>query len=268
MVSRAVLLGLALLAMACGQEKTVIYVYPDGYTPPDATDDAPPFTWGDAEDGSPEPGDKDALRPHDDLGAPEATPDAAPEGAPDVPVPADTAEYWPEGVEPLPEVIEVVEVVVPDAPTHDCAPLGIPEQWSGTFDGEIVSNIPDFGDYTFNGPVYGDIAFTIACYNAKYIVQGQLNGGASNCALASGCPFVATMSGYYDPAAKKIQGSLVDGSIDFSVVKVLAEGGYEGELSGTTLSGSWTGEKTGITPTSLSWVTATGTGTWEAGPAD
>lgn len=268
MVSRVVLFGLALLALACGQEKTIVYVYPDGYTPPDAAEDAPTFTWGDADDVGPEPGEpgKDAA-PHPDGSAPDATVDAV-EPAPDVPVATDLAEYWPEGVEPLPEVIEVVEVVVPDAPTHDCAPLGIPEQWSGTFDGEIVSNIPDFGDYTFNGPVYGDIAFTIACYNAKYIVQGQLNGGAANCALASGCPFVATMSGYYDPATKKIEGNLVNGSIDFSVVKVLAEGSYAGELAGTTLSGTWDGQKTGITPTSLSWVTADGSGTWEAEPAD
>jgi hypothetical protein len=263
---RACLLGLALLVFACGQEKTIVYVYPDGYTPQDARDDGPAFSWGDTDEAT-TPGD---------VATAESTPDAT--SVPDAPVPdaiapadlgvGDLAEYWPEGVEPLPEVIDPIEVSVPDAPTHDCAPLGIPEQWEGSFDGEIVSNIPDFGDYTFNGPVYGDIGFTIACYNAKYIVQGQLNGGASNCALASGCPFVATMSGYYDPATKTITGALVNGSIDFSVVKVLAEGGYDGSLSGTTLSGAWEGHKTGITPTSLDWVTATGEGTWEAEPAE
>ncbi len=264
-----VLALLAVAVLACGQEQTVIYVYPDGWQPRDAVDEPDALAWSDE---GVDPGGKDSAAadpgPTDNPApVPEASPDVEAEAAalPDV---GDTAEYWPEGVLALPEVLEPVEVVVPDAPTHDCDPLGIPEAWSGTFDGDIVSNMPDVGDYTFNGPVYGDIGFTIACYNTKYVVQGQLNGGASNCALATGCPFVATMSGYYDPATKTIEGTLVNGSIDFSVVKVLAEGSYVGYLgAGTTLEGTWQGKKTGITPTSLSWVQATGSGTWEASPA-
>jgi len=265
----SVLVAALLVLGACGQEKTVVYVYPDGWQPREAADEPDAFLWGDDGPAVDATTGKDAAGPGPDTVGADTSEGYPAESVPEAPWPDDTAEYWPDGVEALPEVIDAVEVVVPDAPTHDCAPLGIPMQWSGTFDGDIVSNIPDLGDYTFNGPVYGDIGFTIACYNTKYVVQGQLNGGASNCALASGCPFVATMSGYYDPATKKIEGTLVDGSIDFSVVKVLAEGSYVGLLgSDGTLNGTWEGEKVGITPTSLSWVQATGTGTWQAQPAE
>lgn len=158
---------------------------------------------------------------------------------------------------------------LPDA-TDDCEPLGIPEQWSGTFDGEVTSNIPDMAGYTFNGPVNGAIAFEIRCVNEKLMVFGNLDGGSTNCALATGCPFTARLEGTYDPVTQHMEGEVKDAVIDYSMVQVYAEGVFAGDLSEDptlALTGTWSGDKTGISLTALSWVTASGEGTWNAEPS-
>jgi hypothetical protein len=248
-----------------------VYVYPEGWGAEADTGEDAALNWGDA--------GKEGVG-----GEAQAEPLAEAWDEPDLLVLVEMLEHLPEGTlaEPAPEAaaetVTATEtgsdteagpdtVTGPETPTLDCDPLGIPEKWAGTFDGDILSNIPDISGYTFNGPVYGDMSFSIVCFNQKYVVSGALKGGATNCALATGCPFTATMTGYYDLATKTISGTLTEGVIDFSLVKVLAAGTFEGTLgAGPSLEGSWQGEKTGITPASLSWVTATGEGTWEAGP--
>ncbi len=176
------------------------------------------------------------------------------------------------GPEPVPEIVTPEpepEVVLPEV-TDDCDPLGVPSVWSGTFEGEIDSNIEDIGNYTFEGPVLGDIDFEISCHNQKFVVFGDLDGGATNCALASGCPFKLTLSGYYDAVERRIYGQLVNGSINYTVLIVYAEGEFDGQMDDATteIIGTWSGDKTDISLPSLSWVEATGTGTWEAQPVE
>ena len=195
----------------------------------------------------------------------------------------DTAE--PDVVVDVVEVVEVVEVIdLPSDPdlgqpeprdaapfeipaaTEDCEPLGIPTRWAGTFEGLFVSNIPDMFGYTFNGPASGAVSFEIRCVDTKLMVFGDLSGD-TDCALDTGCPYTARMEGLYDPETRHIEGELLDGVIDYTVVQVYAEGEFEGDLDDdTTLSGTWSGEKTGISSPILSSVTATGDGTWEASP--
>lgn len=269
---RTLVAGLALcLLTGCAEPaERVVYLYPDqggqlrdsaGYGVPDALLPLPDAQGPDSflpdlrrEDVAPGPDDAtDAGRPRDVPVVPDL-PDLV--VAPDIPMPVDAAEDVPE--EP--------DFVLPD-PTDDCDPLGIPERWEGTFDGDIDSNVPDLGNYTFRGPVYGDVRFEIRCVNQKFMVFGELDGGADNCALANGCPFTARMEGLFNPETGEMAGSLRNGTIDFVMVVVEAEGDFSGLLSpGPALAGEWSGEKTGITPPALSWVTATGEGTWEAQP--
>ena len=160
---------------------------------------------------------------------------------------------------------DVPEFEIPVA-TEDCEPLGIPTRWAGTFEGLFVSNIPDMFGYTFNGPASGAVTFEIRCVDSKLMVFGDL-AGDTNCALDTGCPYTARMRGLYDPETQHMEGELFDGVIDYTVVQVYAEGEFEGDLDDeTTLSGTWSGEKTGISSPALSGVTATGEGTWEVNP--
>ncbi|MBN1946891.1 MAG: hypothetical protein JW797_14555 [Bradymonadales bacterium] len=153
-------------------------------------------------------------------------------------------------------------------PTDDCEPLTIPQRWVGTFEGDIESNIPDFGGYTFQGPVSGEMRLEIWCIDRKLVVTGELDGGSTNCVLENGCPFTARLEGFYDPESEHIEGEMLDGVIDYSMVQVYAEGEFEGDLAagGQRLSGVWSGEKTGISTPTLDWVVASGVGTWEATP--
>jgi hypothetical protein len=257
----AVLLLLASLLGACVQETKVIYVLPEAGSTGDA--DAGAISWTDVD-----PGDGGGA-PKDATTASDAHDAGAVDGAlPDTSLPEPQPEPQPE---PPPDVQDepAPEIVFPDTSTNDCDPLGVPERWEGTFDGETVSNIPDMGGYTFEGPVYGSIFFEIKCYEQKYVVYGELDGDSTNCALASGCPFTALLSGYYDPVEHRMHGELLQGVIDFTLVKVFAEGSFEGDLiDGAELNGTWEGEKTTIEPASLSWVEAAGAGTWEAYPVE
>jgi hypothetical protein len=186
-------------------------------------------------------------------------------GHPD-PGPADTHEPGDESVTETPEP-------GPDLP-HTCEPgiLPIPATWKGTFEGNITSNIPDVAGYTFNGAVDGIAAFTLNCVDNRVLVSGTLKGGQTNCALVSGCPFFATVSGEYDPIAKTLTGELKDGSIDFVMLVVKAEGTMEGQLQDdSTMTGTWKGHKTDIVNKTFpgldfGWVVADGEGTWEAKP--
>lgn len=156
--------------------------------------------------------------------------------------------------------------------TDDCEPLGLPTAWAGTFDGEITSNLPDMMGYTFNGPVYGDMAFEIKCINSKLVVIGTLEGTTDNCALVTGCPFTATLGGFYNTQTEHLHGQIVDGTIDFAAVIIHAEGEFDGDLQqGPELAGGWFGTKTSIDnlllpQVSLEWVDAAGEGTWSAQP--
>jgi len=267
-----VVLGLGLLP-GCGGTKT-IYVYPDGG---DAAVGFPPLS--DAGGGQPDAAVPDSVA---DLGALDVSADLAGRDGPgpldaapaDRPEPADVTR--PPDVPAPPLDVPAAETAAPDVPptrpdippaTDDCGPLGLPERWAGTFEGDIVSNIPDMGGYTFQGPVHGAVRFEIRCVNQKFLVIGELDGGSTNCALASGCPFTGRMNGFYDPTTQRLQGQLLDAVIDFSLVQVYAEGTFDGVLSsGPVLSGGWDGEKTDISLPALAWVTATGGGTWEATP--
>jgi hypothetical protein len=158
--------------------------------------------------------------------------------------------------------------VFPDA-TDDCDPLGLPSKWKGTFDGETESNIPPVAGYTFEGPVNGEISFEIKCINKEYRIIGVLNGGSTNCALETGCPFSAKMWGAFNKYTGAIDGTLIDGVIDYSVAYVKAQGKFSGNLiSGTKFEGIWSGESTDVIlfGTSQPWVKASGSGTWEAVP--
>jgi hypothetical protein len=216
-------------------------------------------------------------------------PDAAQDGpANDIQTPDQAADEaaTPYDPGPLPEelpdwdAVEIPDVTVDIEEAHDvfvpettaCEPTDLPENWAGTFEGYITSNIPDFGGYTFNGSVDGNAEFTIKCVNERYVVAGKLDGGQTNCALASGCPFTATISGQYDPQTKKIEADLLDGQIDFTAVIVIAEGKMHATLGpGPKFDGTWEGSKKDIVNKllpgfSFDWVVATGDGTWEASP--
>jgi hypothetical protein len=222
----------------------------------DAEDSASPDDLTDAADVGSDDGEAT------DLSEPDA---AADTGAADTEVASDPV--LDEG--PVGDADATADGGLPDA-TDDCEPLGIPEQWSGTFDGEVTSNIPDMAGYTFNGPVNGEIAFEIRCVNEKLMVFGNLDGGSTNCALATGCPFTARLEGLYDPVTQHMEGEVKDAVIDYSMVQVYAEGVFAGDLSedpSLALTGTWSGDKTGISLTSLSWVTASGEGTWNAEPS-
>jgi len=206
-----------------------------------------------------------------DPGAPDiaGVPDLA--GAHDAAGASDVA-GWPEPVQDA-EGDEGAPDFGPELPPN-CEPglLPIPEKWAGTFEGYITSNIPDFGGYTFNGGVDGNASFSINCVQQRLVVSGKLEGGQTNCALASGCPFTATVEGEYDPDTQVLTADLKDGRIDFDAVVVLAEGTMEGHLeAGPAMTGTWKGHKTDIINNlypglDLSWVVATGEGSWEASP--
>jgi len=137
---------------ACGTKKEYIYVYPDDgpevpvYTFPDVAGDL--------------------------LFVPDTAEDVM-TSATDGPLPEiasylDTLkhDFFIEDSTPLKDVHEIH---IPDnsfslpETTDDCEPLGFPNKWKGTFDGNINSNIPDFAGYTFKGPVNGAITFEFAC---------------------------------------------------------------------------------------------------------
>ena len=163
------------------------------------------------------------------------------------------------------ETASDVPFEIPEA-TDDCEPLGISEQWIGTFDGEITSNIPPMGGYRFDGPVSGDVSFEIRCVDSKLMVFGNLDGEAEECAIS--CPFTARMEGVYDPDTLNISGELLDGVIDFTAVQIYAEGVFDGVLSEDSIfNGTWSGDKVGISSIVLEWTEAHGEGTWQAEPA-
>lgn len=154
--------------------------------------------------------------------------------------------------------------------TDDCEPLGLPSNWAGNFEGVLDSNIPDMFGYTFKGPVDGAISFEITCVNQEYRILGLLEGGQTNCALESGCPFFGYLSGTFEVPTGKITGQIKQASIDYTVLKVLAAGKFTGLLhNGDTFEGDWDGQKTDVVwangddATTLDWVTAGGGGTWE-----
>jgi hypothetical protein len=264
-------IGLFLLVlmscMACGKEK--IYIYPDGWGPgpgKDTAADTPQFVFDADPNDTPEPTDTAAP---------------VPDTVPELP-------HW-DLIEPpdvdLPDVIHLDGLIPEDTPppeetyqfpevTDDCDPLGLPTKWVGTFEGEISSNIPDFAGYTFNGAVTGEVNFEIKCVNQKYLVVGQLNGGSTNCALATGCPFTAQLGGFYNPQTQHLDGQLNDVVIDYSLVIVHCAGVFEGNLlGGETLEGTWSGNKTeienlAIPGLNLAWVEAAGAGTWTTTPVD
>lgn len=268
-------LFLLLFAVSPGCDKEKIYIYPDGWAPgpgEDTEEDTPDFLFDTV------PGD----------GSPDLA-DAA--GSPDTTTAIDTTPELPEWDFPpapdidFPDVIHLDGLIPEDAPppeevyqfpevTDDCDPLGLPTKWAGTFDGEITSNIPDFAGYTFNGPVYGEVSFEIKCVNQKYLVVGDLDGGSTNCALPTGCPFTATLGGFYNPQTQHLSGQLGGVTIDYSMVIVHGEGEFEGDLTGgEVLQGTWFGEKTDIENLAipgldLSWVEAGGAGTWTTSPVE
>jgi len=174
-----------------------------------------------------------------------------------------------------PEVVEhevvdpdvVTEPEIPEA-TDDCEPLGMAERWSGEFEGDIQSNIPDMpalGLY-YSGPVNGEISFEIRCVDTKFMVFGDLDGGSTNCVLPNGCPFTARLEGFYDPETMHLEGEFLDAVIDYSIVRASAEGVFDGDMIDGTLEGNWSGASTGMDPASFDWVTATGDGTWWTDP--
>ncbi|MBM4372026.1 MAG: hypothetical protein FJ098_10260, partial [Deltaproteobacteria bacterium] len=96
-------------------------------------------------------------------------------------------------------------------------------------------------------------------------------GGSTNCALPSGCPFTAKLGGFYNPQTQHLSGQVVDAVIDYALVKVHCEGVFEGDLTGGSLTGTWSGTKTEIENLAiplldLSWVEAGGQGTWTTAP--
>lgn len=159
--------------------------------------------------------------------------------------------------------------------TDDCEPLGFANEWEGTFEGNLDSNIPDMMGYTFKGPVNGAMSFEIACVNGDYRILGILEGGQTNCALENGCPFFGYLSGTFEVATSEIVGQIKQASIDYTVLKVLAAGNFSGKLhDGDTFEGDWDGHKTDVVwangddATSLDWVSADGGGLWEATAAE
>ena len=261
-----------LVLPGCGKEK--IYVYPDGWSPApqeDAAADTPRFLFDAAPEDTPEPADT----------APRADTTPAVDGDPHQDLPR--WDFPPAPDIDLPDVIHLDGLIPEDTPppeetyqfpevTDDCDPLGLPTKWVGTFDGEISSNIPDFAGYTFNGAVTGEVSFEIKCVNQKYLVVGQLDGGSTNCALVTGCPFSAQMGGFYNPQTQHLNGQLDDVVIDYSLVIVYGAGEFEGDLiGGESLGGTWSGSKTdienlAIPGLNLAWVEAAGAGTWTATP--
>lgn len=279
----AVFLLLSTLLPACGDNSNhkYLYVLPDGKVVESLTDigngsDAQQkldsLLWPDSPD--PDAIRSEILTPEDlrkDDEGETPLPDVQP--ADDVDLPDDAAladalkDIAPFDSLPIPDTQWVPEA------TTDCDPLGLPDVWEGTFDGEVVSNIPDFAGYTFNGPVYGEVKFELKCFNQKYVVFGTLDGGATNCALRSGCPFTAKLGGFFNPTTGELDGTILDGKINYTAVIVHAEGTFIGKLeTGPMLAGNWQGSKTSlenflIPGLSLDWVTAEGTGTWQVYPA-
>ena len=276
-LQQSLALFLLVLVASTGCGKETIYVYPDGWAPGpegDGGGDAP----GVAVDAGPLE-DAPALT---DAGTP---PDAGPGADAAPPLDLPVFDFPPAPDIDLPDVIHLDGLIPADTPppqetyqfpevTDDCDPLGLPTKWAGTFAGEITSNIPDFAGYTFNGPVTGEVAFEIKCVNQKYLVVGQLDGGSTNCALVTGCPFTAQMGGFYNPQTQHLNGQLDDVVIDYSLVIVHGAGEFQGDLiEGVTLQGTWSGVKTeienlAIPGLNLAWVEAGGAGTWTTTPVD
>lgn len=269
-------LALALLVLGCSSsDSDYLYVYPDGKvadSPPtiqdvvDATAPLETVIFGEVtKDLSPPP---DATHDTVDVAPSPDLYDIAGLDLPDLP----PLDFTNELALPEPDLPPVDDGYHFPEVTDDCDPLGLPTKWKGTFEGEIISNIPDMMGYTFNGPCEGEISFEIKCVNQKYLVIGELDGGATNCALASGCPFIAKLGGLYNTQEQHLYGTLTDAAIDYSAVIVYAEGVYDGELvAGPALEGTWSGSKTDIENlllpgVSLDWVDAGGEGTWIAYP--
>ena len=273
---------LALIVTACGSDEgnDQLYVYPDG-----KITDQPPGTAG--ADLGPETifgGEKDQSASPDSVA--DVVTDHA--GQADSVPGYDLPHYDLHEVLDIPdvdfaEVVNDLQLPEPDLPpvedghffpevTDDCGPLGLPTKWEGSFEGEITSNIPDMMGYTFNGPCEGKVSFEIMCINQKYVVLGELDGGATNCALPSGCPFTAKMSGMYNPQTQHMEGAMTNVSIDYAAVIVHAEGVFDGDLlGGDELQGNWSGEKTEVENLllpgiQLDWVDASGARIWMASP--
>ena len=237
------------VAFACTENgpRDFLYVYPDGriadVPPPDVSAGPdiiidPPDDLTSSDRGKP---------PEDILNSPDLT-DLLPDpGGPDlydISVDMDLGPLdWLNEIQlPKPDLPPVEDSYTFPEVTNDCDPLGLPTKWKGTFDGEIKSNIPDMLGYTFNGGTEGAISFEIKCVNQKYLVVGELDGGSTNCALPTGCPFLAKMGGIYNPQTQHMHGTLSDFSIDYSAVIVSAEGEFDGDLlAGPELSGTWVG---------------------------
>jgi len=107
--------------------------------------------------------------------------------------------------------------------------------------------------------------------DGEYRVLGLLEGGQTNCALESGCPFSAKLNGAFDQESNTITGKVQDAVIDYTAVIVLAAGDFSGELTGgDTFVGEWSGQMTDVVillpalEGLLGWVDASGSGTWEA----
>ena len=276
-------LAVALLIGGCGGDDSAnqyLYVYPDGlvsdvpFSP--ASDGTSPIDAGsETRVGVPD-GDGTLAEVGDGSGEGETdshraqTTDVVDTGTEDIgPEPEVEAEVAPDVPMVSPDADPGDHYILPEV-TQDCDPLGLPSKWIGTFDGEVVSNIPDMFGYTFNGAVYGEVTFEIKCINQKYVVFGKLDGGSTNCALVTGCPFVAELGGIYNPDTQHMHGELTDGGIDYIAVIVHAEGEFQGDLiGGDHLEGVWDGQKTEVEnllfpAVDLSWVDASGSGTWTA----
>lgn len=130
-----------------------------------------------------------------------------------------------------------------------CEQLGLAEQWEGSFDGKITTNLG-------NTDVDGTMAFEIGCFAGKLFVKGEMTG------LGEGQPFVVKLQGTYNPVDQSIKCKLIEGTVQlFFLLPVAFEGVLNGTYDGAQFVGDWSGENTDKT-----FLDASGVGTWKAQP--
>jgi hypothetical protein len=130
-----------------------------------------------------------------------------------------------------------------------CEQLGLAEEWEGTFDGKITTNLG-------NIDVDGSMSFEIGCFAGKLVVFGEMTG------FGEGQPFVVKLQGTYNPENQSIKSKLIEGTVQlFFLLPVAFEGDLNGAYDGAQFVGDWSGENTDKTI-----LDASGVGTWKAQP--
>jgi hypothetical protein len=157
---------------------------------------------------------------------------------------------------------------VSDVHFDDCGELGVSDQWSGTFVGQIDYNITPNPLTPSQGflPVNGSLAFEITCIESKFIVRGAMDGVATVVGQGD-FPFKLDLAGYYNPTEKRMEANMVNGSVSiYGLIEVYFEGTFIGAITDEgVFNGTWDGDSTGTNQEFITG-TASGQGLWGAEP--